>query len=63
MAMNTVSGDRLYIVMELIEGVPLWDHFNSLKEKEQQFTEERLWNRFIQVSIGLHCFALTTKLL
>uniref|UniRef100_A0AAZ3Q9E3 Protein kinase domain-containing protein n=1 Tax=Oncorhynchus tshawytscha TaxID=74940 RepID=A0AAZ3Q9E3_ONCTS len=48
-----LKGDRLYIVMELIEGVPLWDHFNSLKEKEQQFTEERLWNIFIQMCLAL----------
>ncbi|XP_041731295.2 serine/threonine-protein kinase Nek10-like isoform X2 [Coregonus clupeaformis] len=48
-----LEGDRLYIVMELIEGVPLWDHFNSLKEKEQQFTEERLWNIFIQMCMAL----------
>ncbi|CAB1333417.1 unnamed protein product [Coregonus sp. 'balchen'] len=48
-----LEGDRLYIVMELIKGVPLWDHFNSLKEKEQQFTEERLWNIFIQMCMAL----------
>lgn len=36
--------------MELIEGVPLAEHFNSLKEKQQQFTEDRIWNVFIQVT-------------
>lgn len=35
--------------MELIEGVPLAEHFNSLKEKQQQFTEDRIWNIFMQV--------------
>uniref|UniRef100_A0AAZ3SMM6 Protein kinase domain-containing protein n=1 Tax=Oncorhynchus tshawytscha TaxID=74940 RepID=A0AAZ3SMM6_ONCTS len=50
---SCLTRDRLYIVMELIEGVPLWDHFNSLKEKEQQFTEERLWNIFIQMCLAL----------
>lgn len=45
-----ISGDRLYIVMELIEGVPLAEHFSSLKEKQQQFTEDRIWNIFIQVT-------------
>ncbi|XP_034144678.1 serine/threonine-protein kinase Nek10 isoform X2 [Esox lucius] len=48
-----LENDRLYIVMELIEGVPLADHFNSLKEKEQQFTEDRLWNIFIQMCLAL----------
>lgn len=47
----SISGDKLYIVMELIEGVPLAEQFNSLKEKQQQFTEDRIWNIFIQVNI------------
>lgn len=46
----SISGDKLYIVMELIEGVPLAEHFNSLKEKQQQFDEDRVWNIFIQVT-------------
>uniref|UniRef100_A0A3P8U530 NIMA related kinase 10 n=1 Tax=Amphiprion percula TaxID=161767 RepID=A0A3P8U530_AMPPE len=45
-----LEGDKLYIVMELIEGVPLAEHFNSLKEKQQQLTEDRIWNIFIQVT-------------
>ncbi|GCB61606.1 hypothetical protein scyTo_0004126 [Scyliorhinus torazame] len=48
-----VENDRLYIVMELIEGAPLGEHFNSLKEKQQQFTEERIWNIFIQICLAL----------
>ncbi|KAL0984816.1 hypothetical protein UPYG_G00147330 [Umbra pygmaea] len=48
-----LEGDRLYIVMELIEGIPLAEHFNSLKDKEQRFTEERLWNIFIQMCLAL----------
>ncbi|XP_030606553.1 serine/threonine-protein kinase Nek10 [Archocentrus centrarchus] len=48
-----LEGDRLYIVMELIEGVPLAEHLNSLKEKQQQFTEDRLWNIFIQMCLAL----------
>uniref|UniRef100_A0A8C8BIS3 NIMA related kinase 10 n=1 Tax=Otus sunia TaxID=257818 RepID=A0A8C8BIS3_9STRI len=43
----------LYIVMELIEGVPLGEHFHSLKEKQQQFTEERIWHIFIQLCLAL----------
>ncbi|XP_027142144.1 serine/threonine-protein kinase Nek10 [Larimichthys crocea] len=48
-----LEGDKLYIVMELIEGVPLAEHFNSLKEKQQQFTEDRIWNIFIQMCRAL----------
>ncbi|XP_046733337.1 serine/threonine-protein kinase Nek10 [Silurus meridionalis] len=45
--------DRLYIVMELVEGAPLAEHFSSLKEKHQAFTEERVWNIFIQMCLAL----------
>ncbi|XP_048379325.1 serine/threonine-protein kinase Nek10 isoform X2 [Stegostoma tigrinum] len=48
-----IENDRLYIVMELIEGAPLGEHFNSLKEKQQKFTEERIWNIFIQICLAL----------
>ncbi|XP_037238949.1 serine/threonine-protein kinase Nek10 isoform X2 [Falco biarmicus] len=48
-----LENDRLYIVMELIEGVPLGEHFHSLKEKQQQFTEERIWRIFIQLCLAL----------
>ncbi|CAM4696395.1 unnamed protein product [Leuciscus chuanchicus] len=48
-----LEADKLYIVMELIEGAPLAEHFNSLKEKRQTFTEERVWNIFIQICLAL----------
>ncbi|KAM4705139.1 LOW QUALITY PROTEIN: serine/threonine-protein kinase Nek10 [Rhinophrynus dorsalis] len=48
-----LENDKLYIVMELIEGAPLGEHFKSLKEKKQQFTEERIWNIFIQLCLAL----------
>ncbi|XP_074981831.1 serine/threonine-protein kinase Nek10 isoform X1 [Caretta caretta] len=48
-----LENDRLYIVMELIEGAPLGEHFHSLKEKQQQFTEDRIWNIFIQLCLAL----------
>ncbi|KAM4581541.1 serine/threonine-protein kinase Nek10 isoform 1-T1 [Odontesthes bonariensis] len=48
-----LEGEKLYIVMELIEGVPLAEHFSSLKEKQQQFTEDRIWNVFIQMCLAL----------
>ena len=41
--------DRLYIVMELIEGATLAEHFASLKEKRQKFSESRVWDIFLQV--------------
>lgn len=44
-------GEKLYIVMELIEGVTLAEHLVSLKEKHQKFSEDRLWNIFIQVTM------------
>uniref|UniRef100_A0A8C6IN90 Uncharacterized protein n=1 Tax=Melopsittacus undulatus TaxID=13146 RepID=A0A8C6IN90_MELUD len=48
-----LENDRLYIVMELIEGVPLGEHFHSLREKQQHFTEERIWHIFIQLCLAL----------
>ncbi|XP_078007443.1 serine/threonine-protein kinase Nek10 isoform X2 [Phascolarctos cinereus] len=48
-----LENDRLYIVMELIEGAPLGEHFSSLKEKQHHFTEERIWNIFIQLCLAL----------
>ncbi|XP_066206885.1 serine/threonine-protein kinase Nek10 isoform X2 [Saccopteryx leptura] len=48
-----LENDRLYIVMELIEGAPLGEHFSSLKEKQLRFTEERLWKIFIQLCLAL----------
>ncbi|XP_068998031.1 serine/threonine-protein kinase Nek10 [Embiotoca jacksoni] len=48
-----LEGDRLYVVMELIEGAPLAEHFNSLKEKQLQLTEDRIWNIFIQMCLAL----------
>ncbi|KAK0150189.1 Serine/threonine-protein kinase Nek10 [Merluccius polli] len=48
-----LEGDRLYIVMELIEGVTLADHFSALKEKQQKLTEQRVWNVFVQMCLAL----------
>lgn len=48
-----LENDRLYIVMELIEGAPLGEHFHSLKEKQQLFSEDRIWNIFIQLCLAL----------
>uniref|UniRef100_A0A803T7D7 NIMA related kinase 10 n=1 Tax=Anolis carolinensis TaxID=28377 RepID=A0A803T7D7_ANOCA len=48
-----LENDKLYIIMELIEGAPLGEHFHSLKEKQQHFSEERIWNIFIQLCLAL----------
>ncbi|KAL8610125.1 hypothetical protein ACOMHN_024591 [Nucella lapillus] len=47
------ENDKLYIVMELIEGATLADHFNSLKEKKTRFEEHRVWNIFLQMTLAL----------
>ncbi|XP_076465974.1 serine/threonine-protein kinase Nek10-like [Babylonia areolata] len=47
------ENDKLYIVMELIEGATLADHFNSLKEKKSHFEEHRIWNIFLQMTLAL----------
>ena len=36
--------------MDLIGGAPLDEHFNSLKEKGNRFSEARIWNILIQVN-------------
>ncbi|CAI9735694.1 serine/threonine-protein kinase Nek10-like [Octopus vulgaris] len=46
-------GQKLYIVMELIDGAPLKEHFNSLKEKRCLFEESRIWNILIQMLLAL----------
>ena len=52
-------GEKLYIIMELIDGAPLGEHFNSLKEKGERFSEDRLWNIFTQVFCWyLRCYFL-----
>ncbi|XP_047137318.1 serine/threonine-protein kinase Nek10 isoform X2 [Hydra vulgaris] len=48
-----LEGDKLYIIMDLIDGAPIGEHFNSLKEKGQRFSEERLWNIFVQMVLAL----------
>ena len=48
-----IDNDRLYIVMELIEGASLAEYFNSLKEKSSKFDEERVWHIFLQLILAL----------
>lgn len=58
--LSVAEGDQLCVVMELIEGAPLAEHFSSLKEKGQKFTEERIWNIFIQVDL-FNCSCIRCK--
>ena len=39
--------------MELIEGAALGEHFNSLKEKNTRFSEDRIWHIFVQLVLAL----------
>jgi hypothetical protein len=36
--------------MELIDGIPLEEHLNNLKDKNEIFAEERIWKILMQVS-------------
>ena len=47
------SEDKLYIVMELIEGAPIGEYVTSLKEKGEKFSEDRIWRIFIQLVLAL----------
>ena len=47
------TGDYLYVVMELLEGAPLYEHIASLQEKGQTFSEPRLWKIFTQLVLAL----------
>ena len=41
------ENDNLYIVMELIDGEPLSQHVRTLREKQETWNEEKIWNFFI----------------
>ncbi|XP_035825496.1 serine/threonine-protein kinase Nek10 [Aplysia californica] len=45
--------DKLYIVMELIEGAALEEHCKSLKEKKDRFEEARIWSILLQLMLAL----------
>lgn len=47
------ENDSLFIVMELIDGAPLSQHVRTLKEKQEHWTEEKIWNLFIQIVLAL----------
>ena len=47
------ENDSLYIVMELIDGTPLIQHVRTLKEKQELWSEDKVWNLFIQLVLAL----------
>jgi NIMA (never in mitosis gene a)-related kinase len=47
--------------MELIEGQPLSDYINSLKEKGQRLIEGQIWRLFIEMCAGLRYLHLDKK--
>ncbi len=47
------ENDSLYIVMELIDGTPLSQHVRTLREKQDLWSEEKIWNLFIQIVLAL----------
>ena len=40
------ENDNLYIVMELIDGEPLSQHVRTLREKQEFWNEDKIWNFF-----------------
>ncbi|XP_052258729.1 serine/threonine-protein kinase Nek10-like isoform X2 [Dreissena polymorpha] len=44
-----VQASTLFIIMDLIEGAPLNEHFNSLREKQSRFAETRIWHILLQM--------------
>ncbi|PAA53032.1 hypothetical protein BOX15_Mlig010016g1 [Macrostomum lignano] len=47
------ENDKLYIVMELIEGASLMEFFVSMREKGLKFEEDRVWFIFVQIVLAL----------
>jgi serine/threonine protein kinase len=45
--------DCIYIVMDLIDGSPLSYCIQQLKDKNERFYEDRIWNIFIQMVLAL----------
>lgn len=48
-----VENQKLCIVMELIDGIPLEEHLNNLKDKNEKFAEERIWKILMQMVLAL----------
>ena len=46
-------GDRVYLVMELVEGADLLEVVESYTEKGRTFEEEKLWSIMVQLCTAL----------
>ena len=55
MLIQCAPDDKLYIVMDLIDGVTLGEHVASLKEKKEKFSESQIWKIFMQVILYQSC--------
>ncbi|CAL8096350.1 unnamed protein product [Calicophoron daubneyi] len=58
-----IHADRLYIVMSMLEGLPLTELVNSMREKNEYFSEKRVWHIFIQLALALRYLHLDKKIL
>eukprot|EP00055_Hartaetosiga_balthica_P013046 m.65389 g.65389 ORF g.65389 m.65389 type:complete len:1455 (+) comp8151_c1_seq1:983-5347(+) len=48
-----VMDQTLFIIMEMVDGASLQDHFNAFVEKHKTIEETRIWRIFVQISNGL----------
>lgn len=48
-----VDNHRLYIVMDLVQGLSLKEHIVAVKEKKQLFGETTIWNIVVQLVLAL----------
>lgn len=47
------DSDRMYIVMQLVEGASLQDHLGTLQDKGRTMDEPRIWVIFVQLCQAL----------
>ncbi|KAA0190844.1 Kinase domain protein [Fasciolopsis buskii] len=48
-----IHDEKLYIVMEMLEGLSLTDLIISMKDKQEYFEESRVWHIFTQLIVAL----------
>uniref|UniRef100_A0A7R9V241 non-specific serine/threonine protein kinase n=1 Tax=Chlamydomonas euryale TaxID=1486919 RepID=A0A7R9V241_9CHLO len=56
------EGSNLYICMELVEGVSLLDHLNSLSGKGKHMPEADIWQVLIATALALNYIHVTKKI-
>ena len=50
--------DRMYLVMEMVEGPTLKEVVDATIERKEQLPSERIWDIFIQLCTALRCVRL-----